>query len=217
MKLQIEDETYPVVIDKKKTTTNLYIRVKEDLTIYITCHTSMKDEQIKEIIEKNQVSIIKMIKRQKKKQAYQESFYFLGKKYDMIYTEFCDIQFGKDKVFLRRDFDLDKWKKKQALYLFQEHLEACYEHFSRNIPHPTLRIRSMKTRWGVCNVKTKVITLNTELITKDIRCLDYVIYHELSHLVEANHSKKFWQVVSENCPNYKEYRKLTNGLGEESL
>ena len=73
----------------------------------------------------------------------------------------------------------------------------------------------MTTRWGVCNIKTHVITLNTELITKDIRCLDYVIYHELSHLIEANHSKKFWAIVEENCPDYKKWRKLTNKYGEE--
>ena len=75
----------------------------------------------------------------------------------------------------------------------------------------------MKSRWGVCNTKTHVITLNLELITKDIHCLDYVIMHELSHLVEPNHSKRFWSVVEENCRNYKYYRKLTNEIGEEEV
>ena len=61
----------------------------------------------------------------------------------------------------------------------------------------------MTTRWGVCNTKSKVITLNTELFKYDIECLDYVVIHELSHLVHANHSKEFWNVVSKYCPNYK--------------
>jgi len=215
MKFQVNDEMYDVIIVRKKATKNLYIRVKDDLSIYVTCHTSTNDKQIKNVIESNYQNVVKMIETAKRKNKYQNDFYFLGKKYDIVYTEFCDIQFGKDKVFMQRDFDIDKWKKKQALGLFQEHLDSCYEKFSRKIPRPTLRIRSMKSRWGVCNVKTKVVTLNTELITKDINCLDYVIYHELSHLVEANHSKRFWQVVEENCPNYKMYRKLTNALGEE--
>ncbi len=217
MKLEIDGTTYPVIIEKKRTTKNLYIRVKEDLSIHVTCHTFTSDKQIEEIIQKNAQNIIKMIERMKRKKAREDKFYFLGKKYDLIYTEFCDFSLGEDKVFLSHDFDLEKWKKKQALSLFQEHLETCYQNFSRKIPHPTLRIRKMKSRWGVCNTKTHVITLNLELITKDIHCLDYVIMHELSHLVEANHSKRFWEVVGENCQDYKKYRKLTNEIGDEEV
>ena len=65
----------------------------------------------------------------------------------------------------------------------------------------------MKTRWGVCNVKTKRVTLNLELIKKDIKYLDYVIAHELSHLVYPNHSKNFWALVERVIPNYKILRK----------
>ena len=65
----------------------------------------------------------------------------------------------------------------------------------------------MSSRWGVCNVKSKNITLNSELIKRDIKYLDYVIVHELSHLIYANHSRSFWNLVEENCPNYKEIRK----------
>ena len=68
----------------------------------------------------------------------------------------------------------------------------------------------MTTRWGVCNTKSKVITLNTELFKYDIECLDYVVIHELSHLVHANHSKEFWNVVSKYCPNYKILRNKLN-------
>ena len=66
----------------------------------------------------------------------------------------------------------------------------------------------MKSRWGVCNTKTKRVTLNLELIKKNISCLDYVIVHELSHLIHANHSKDFWDLVEKNYPEYKKVRKL---------
>lgn len=215
MTLTIDDETYNLEIVKKKTTKNIYIRVKEDLTIYVTCNTLTSNKKIMEVVEENYNSIRKMITKVKEKNNYNNNFYYLGKKYDIIYTEFCDIKLGVDKVFIRKDFDLDKWKKKQALDIFSKHLEMCYNNFTRTIPHPTLRLRKMTTRWGVCNIKTHVITLNTELITKDIACLDYVIYHELSHLIEANHSKRFWSIVEENCPDYKNLRKLTNNYKEE--
>ena len=91
--------------------------------------------------------------------------------------------------------------------IFSERLKYNYDLFEENIPFPSLRIRKMKTRWGVCNVKTKTVTLNSLLLKYEIDKLDYVIIHELSHLIYANHSKDFWNLVSKYCPKYKEMRK----------
>ena len=134
-------------------------------------------------------------------------YIYLGKKYDPVYVEYCDISFGEEKVFLNKNLDIDKWYKKQAKDIFKNHLDLNYNNFSRNIPYPSLRIRKMTTRWGVCNVKDKSVTLNLELMKRDLKYLDYVIIHELSHLIEANHSDKFWKIVEENCPDYKKIRK----------
>ena len=65
----------------------------------------------------------------------------------------------------------------------------------------------MTSRWGVCNIKTKVITLNLELIKRDTKYLDYVIVHELSHLIHGDHSDRFWALVEDNMSDYKKYRK----------
>ena len=75
--------------------------------------------------------------------------------------------------------------------------------FDENIPYPILKIRTMKTRWGVCNRKVKSVTLNFNLVKYDYYCLDYVIVHELSHFVHFDHSKEFWNTVSKYYPNYK--------------
>ena len=64
----------------------------------------------------------------------------------------------------------------------------------------------MKTRWGVCNRKDNSVTLNLELIKRDLKYLDYVIVHELSHLIHGDHSPSFWKLVEENMPDYKKYR-----------
>ena len=210
MEFDYKDKSYEIVVLKKRTTKNLYIKVKDDLKIYITCNTFTSDREIKRIVNNNRKSIERMLDRAIMLDEKKQDFYFLGKKYDIVYTNIDEVSLGENKIFLSKNIDLDKWLKKQALKIFSEHLENCYENFTRNIPHPSLRIRKMKTRWGVCNTKTYVITLNLELITKDINCLDYVIYHELSHLVEANHSKRFWMVVEENFKDYKKYRALTN-------
>ena len=59
----------------------------------------------------------------------------------------------------------------------------------------------------VCNKKLQKVTLNYNLIYMDTKYLDYVIVHELSHLIHANHSREFWALVEENMPQYKKYRK----------
>jgi len=65
----------------------------------------------------------------------------------------------------------------------------------------------MTSRWGVCNRKNKSITINTELVKKDLKYIDYVIIHELCHFVHFNHSSDFWKLVSKYCDNYKKLRK----------
>ena len=65
----------------------------------------------------------------------------------------------------------------------------------------------MKTRWGVCNKKSMSVTLNTELITKEVHLIDYVIVHELCHFKHMDHSKKYWDYVETFYPYYKKARK----------
>lgn len=208
MYFKVQDELYEVEIVKKLTTRNTYIRVKDDLTIYVTTNTFVPDREIEKLLKNSISSIEKMINTKKKKEEYENNFYFLGKKYDIVYTTDGTITLGSDKVFLDKRIDLDKWYKKEATRIFKERLDYNYGKFSRNIPYPSLCIRKMKTRWGVCNIKDHKVTLNLELIKKDISCLDYVINHELSHLIHANHSSSFWKVVEENFPKYKETRKI---------
>ena len=81
-----------------------------------------------------------------------------------------------------------------------------YDKFTKKIPYPSLKIRKMTSRWGVCNIRTHEITLNLELIKRDVSYLDYVIIHEMSHLIHGDHSAAFWKLVGDNMPNYKKYR-----------
>ena len=207
MKLQIEGTDYHIEIERKKKNKNTYIRIKKDMTIQVTTYYFTNDRAIAKLIEENKSKIKKMLDMQQVKNENNEGFFYLGKKYDMVYVEYCEISFGENKVFINKKTNINEWYKKQAKVLFKEHLEQIHKRFSRNIPYPNLRIRKMTTRWGVCNVKTKTITLNLELIKRDLKYLDYVIIHELSHLIYANHSSYFWQLVEENMPEYKKYRK----------
>lgn len=208
MKIEIDDELYEVDITRKLGNKNTYLRVKEDLKIYVTTNTFVSNKEIEKTIMNNKDSVLKMIEKVSKKNKKKEEFYYLGKKYDIIYTSNEGIVLGQEKVFINREADLDKWYKKEASRIFKERLDYCYDNFSRKIPYPTLTIRKMTTRWGVCNTKDIRVTLNLELMKKPIYCLDYVIMHELSHLIHPNHSSAFWSVVGENCRQYKEIRKI---------
>lgn len=201
------NEEYEIKIEKKKTNKNTYIRVKPNLTILITTSIFARDKDIIKLVKENEDSIIRMIENQKKKKESNTGFYYLGKKYEVVYVEYCDISFGEDRVFINKNLDIDKWYKKQAKKIFQEHFDVNYNKFTEKIPYPDLKIRKMSSRWGVCNTKLITVTLNLELIKRDTKYLDYVIMHELSHLIEANHSPDFWEIVEKNCPDYKKIRK----------
>lgn len=206
MKFVYDDKEYDIIINKKRTTKRTYIRVNRDLEIVVSCNSFTPSIYIKKIIKENANSIIKMIETQNNKKKNNEGFFYLGNKYEIIYKDIKGIEFDENKVCFNKEFDIDKWYKKQAKDLFLERLDYNYNKYTRSIPYPKLRIRKMTTRWGVCNIKTHVITLNLELIKRDIKYLDYVIVHELTHLVYGNHSKYFWSLVEENNPGYKKFK-----------
>lgn len=206
MQLTYNDRDYEIVIEKKRTTKNTYIRVKKDLKIHVTTSIFTPIWSIDKLIKTNYNKICDMIDFQEKKEKNNNGFFYLGKKYVVIYSDNKGIEFDNDKVYINHDFDIDAWYKKQAQDLFKERLDYNYERFTKQIPYPKLRIRKMTSRWGVCNIKTHIITLNLELIKRDTCYLDYVIIHEMSHLIYGDHSRSFWKLVEANMPEYKKYR-----------
>ncbi len=64
-------------------------------------------------------------------------------------------------------------------------------------------IRAMTTRWGSCNVVLKKICLNLNLIQKPLRCLEYVLVHEMVHLLEASHNKRFYTLMTQFMPEWR--------------
>lgn len=204
---QLDNNNYQVEIIKKGNK-NTYVRVKDDLTIQVTTNYFATKKDIKDLLDRNISFLCSAIEKRQKEIAKKESFYYLGNSYDIIELSIIDdVDIVDNKIYVSDKKKIDKWLKKRMITIFQERLDYNYKQFTENIPYPKLKIRDMKTRWGVCNRKNLTVTLNSNLIKYGIDKIDYVIIHELSHLVYFDHSKNFWATVGKYCAHYKEIRK----------
>ena len=73
-------------------------------------------------------------------------------------------------------------------------------------------VQRMKTRWGSCNHKARTIRLNTELAKKPPECLEYIVVHELTHLLEPTHNTRFLGLMDQLMPNWQHHRQALNRL-----
>lgn len=106
------------------------------------------------------------------------------------------------KMFLR-------WWKKAAEYVFQNELNSLYEKIFKKyqIAKPDIYVRKMKTLWGSCTPSKSKVTFNNYLFKANIRCIQYVVLHELTHLLYPNHSKQFYDFLTVHMPDWQERKK----------
>lgn len=125
---------------------------------------------------------------------------FIVKKADWVLERLGEVK----KYNVHADCNNYKIYKEKAKNLALERLE----HFNKLYNYKFFRvsIRNQQTRWGSCSKKGNLnFNYKIALISQDL--CDYIIVHELCHLKELNHSQKFWDLVAQTIPNYKERRK----------
>lgn len=207
MQITIDGITYDVIIERKNNK-NTYLRVKEDLNIYVTTSYLTPNFMIEKLIKDNIPFIKKQIDKMGKRIDKKEKNYILGEEINIeVNKNIKKTSFDGTTLYVKNKSDIEKWYKKATKKIFEKHLNDVYNRFTVSVPFPKLCIRKMTTRWGVNNTRLKKVTLNSELIYKDPKYLDYVIVHELAHFIHPNHGKGFWKLVEENEPNYKRLRK----------
>lgn len=209
MEYVIDNKVYEVVIIKKRNK-NTYIRVKDDMKIYVTTNYLTSKRYIKNLLDENYSYLVKMINNMCKKNEKKDLFFYLGNSYDIIFVndlKRIDVDSDNLVIYASNMRELNRWYNKVIKDTFIERFNYIYNIFDEVNVMPSLKIRKMKSRWGVYNRVKHSVTLNSELIKYNIRCLDYVIVHELSHVIHFNHSKKFWSLVSKYCNNYKDVKK----------
>lgn len=209
MEVELAGQRIPIKIVRKPNK-NIYFRIVNG-EIVVTCHSMVTKNYIETLIKKNEKSLVKMYNKAMEVQNEDAFFNYLGEQYTILYDEnLKKVQFENDIVMAKNKKMLDTFYLKQVETIFTERVEKCKLLFD-DIPNFRLRFRKMKTRWGVNNVTERIITLNTELLKKEISLLDYVIIHEICHFYEANHSPRFWEQVQKRYPYYKLARKKLRG------
>jgi predicted metal-dependent hydrolase len=142
----------------------------------------------------------------------------LGKQYQLKVIESTDqpqgvkLLRGKLQVALKQKNThkvqdlLNAWYRVRAKEVFSNRIEAVLSQALWVTEMPKLKLLNMKTQWGNCSPSGN-LTLNPYLVKAPTRCIDYVILHELCHLVEHNHSKQFYELMSQTMPDW-EGRKI---------
>ncbi len=210
MKIELNGQEITVEVIRKPNK-NIYMRFSSPFVLCVSCNSYVSLKEISRILDKNHHSLEKMQRKKEEETIENSFFWYLGKCYTRVFDEECkEVSILSDCVFARDEAMLEKFYQSEVRRIFVREVENILPSFS-DVPFFTLKFRKMKTRWGVNHLTGKTITLNTELLKKDLDLLQYVIIHELCHFYEANHSNRFWQQVKRFYPNYKEARRRLRG------
>ncbi|MFH1260127.1 MAG: SprT family zinc-dependent metalloprotease [Elusimicrobiota bacterium] len=164
------------------------------------------------------------LKNQKRETAREyvtrESHYYLGQRYLLKVIEQntapkvvlkhntieLNIRPGASKT--QRAEILQGWYRQQLRELIPQYIAKLEKKMQVKVAE--ICIRTMKTKWGTCNPKAKRIWLNTELAKKPIENIEYILIHEMAHLLERKHNEKFIAYMDKFAPQWKHLRKELN-------
>lgn len=212
------------------------IQVRPDCSVIVQAPSNASQEDIITAVKKRLRWVYSQLKIFRLQREYStsrkfvsgESHYYLGRQYVLKVIELNDqapyvkLLRGKIEVGLsHKNSDnvkklLDDWYKERAKDVFHRRLNAVIEQtlWVKNIP--PLRIQIMQKQWGSCSPSFR-LTLNTHLVKAHRECIDYVILHELCHIAEHNHSKRFYRLMTQVMPNWEKVKVKLDGMVEKIL
>lgn len=220
-----EEITFQV---ERKKIKNMYLRVLPDGSVKVTVPKQVSDRAIREFVQSRREWIQaarKKLENQPLHRTYTyengEKHLLWGKEYplEIVYTK------GKPAATLQGDVILLETCKEQDAAARQKLLDDLYRRqLKARVPLLMERyslivgqapdswgVRSMKTRWGTCNITDRRICLNLHLAKYEPQCLEYVIVHELVHFYVAGHNAEFYGYMDRFYPDWREIRKKLKG------
>jgi len=213
----------------KKDVKHINLKVKPNGEVILTAPIDCDRRDIEYILKKRAEWIDKKIaffdahKEVKTKEYVSgENFRYLGRNYRLKVIESQEegvkLQRGYLQLFVKNRDDYKKkqklikeWCTQKAQYHFNRAIEKYQPIVKKEIQR--VQIREMKTRWGSCNPAKGYINLNIKLIKKPMECIEYVVFHELAHLIHPNHSVKFYNYLTLFMPDWKRRKeRLENNM-----
>ena len=211
------------IIRSTKRLRTISLQIKDGIPI-IYCPTYIKDSYLRLIIKKKQLWIEKKINAEKEREKIQVKnksiFPFLGRNFTLL-----TMPSKENKVLLKNNIilihftelrrakkNLVEWLKLEA----KKYLVARVQFISLKIKisFKSLNLKSYRAMWGSCNSRSEIY-LNWKLVMLPKKVIDYVIVHELSHIIEPNHSKSFWSLVKKHDNEYVENKNWLKKNGIE--
>lgn len=151
-----------------------------------------------------------------------ESHYYLGKRYLMKVIETEEkpsVSIKHNKIVLQVKPNTDKQHKQILLQeWYRDQLKALVPKYiskwedKMQVKVEEFGIKKMKTKWGTCNREAKRIWINLELAKKPLECLEYIVVHEMVHLLERNHNDRFIAYMNKFLPQWRHYKEELNRL-----
>ena len=221
---------YDLLTASRKT---LEISVYPDCSIVVKAPQDSENEVIESKILKRMKWIIKQInyfrqfqpKTPEPRYIAGETHHYLGNQYRLkinkssiesvkLTNGYFHINYKQEKSTEIIKSLLENWYNVKAAKHFDESLNRCWNLFKDdNLIKPTISIRKMKNRWGSHTSDGK-INLNLNLIRAPKDCIDYVMIHELCHLVYNNHSQKFYNLLESKIPNWQKIKHKLELVGD---
>lgn len=220
--------TYHVTFRKRK---SLGIQVEAPDQVRIIAPLRTPEVLIKEVVESKSKWIVEKLTHLREREAMKERklfidgehFRYLGENYplDIVLDEslkepevkliqdtFCVLIPYEDAGLIR--FALEKWYRERALVEIIRRVTAFQPLFK--VKPTAVKVKTQQKRWGSCTSKGNLL-FNWKLIMAPGPLLDYVVVHEMCHLVHLNHSKAFWQLVEKVMPDYQQRRQALRDHG----
>ena len=176
----------------RKAVKNINLRIKPDGSIHVSANSRVPKAYVDDVVRLRQEFIFRALDRYKRKQET---------------TPQVDKEAHKKLL-------QQKYPKEYQQQVFQGICDETYALFQKrgySVPDPELKIRYMTARWGSCQPQKRIITLNSQLIEKPRRCIEYVVLHEFAHFIHPNHSREFYALVEHLMPDWKERKRELNG------
>lgn len=211
----------------KKNIKNMHLYVKPpDGHVSVSAPESMSDATIERFVRtritwiKRQVQKFEEQPRQSKREYVSgETVYVWGKQYylQVNYGLKNAVELSGDKIIMtvrkestadQRGSVINEWYRKALKEEIAKVLPKWEE--KTGITAQQWKVKYMTTRWGSCNVNTGTIWLNLQLAKKTTECLEYIILHELVHLVEKNHTERFITLMDFHMPMWREVKSKLN-------